>query len=473
MYLSYRKSVDPAWAWEAYQPSNKNPWTLEKAGHLFRRAAFGGSWTELQSALSDGPSKTVDKLLNPPSAKSNDFYQQTDKLAEPLLTTTDDQRARAWWLYVLLNSPHPLLEKLTLFWHNHFATSNSKVRDVGAMLRQNQLLRKNALGKFGTMLQDVAKDPAMLVWLDGVTNKKGKPNENFARELMELFSLGIGNYSEHDIREAARAFTGWGIKSERFNFEPSEHDDEKKAVFGQTGTFSGEDIVKLCLDKPCCAQFLVCKLMRYLISETLQPAPELVEPLAKQFRDSGYDIKAMVGVILRSNIFFSTDAYRARVKPPVEFAVGIIHALEGRADAIQLAEILDPLGQRLFDPPSVKGWDGSSTWLNSTTLLLRHNLAAALTSTEDRRFYNRCDPVRVAHAHLSNQDADPEKAVGFFLDLLLQGDVPPAAKSKIVERTAELHRQKYPAFWTKDFIAEHTVRSLCHLILTLPEFQLS
>ncbi len=471
MYLGYTKSIDPVWAWAPYQPSAKEPWTKEKVGHLYRRAAFGASWNEQQTALKDGPNKSIDRLLEGRGGVDA-FYKRIARLAEPLTGTADDQRLRAWWLYVLMNSPHPLLEKMTIFWHNHFATSNAKVQNVGTMYRQNQLLRRHALGRFGPLLQEMSKDPAMLIWLDGVANKKGKPNENYARELMELFSLGVGNYTEQDIRQAARAFTGWGIRNDQFHFEKDDHDNEPKTVFGKTGNLGGEEIVKLCLEKPVCAKFIVRKLIRYFISETLQPEDALVEPLAMQLRNSDLDIKKLVAVILRSNLFFSPEAYRARVKSPVEFAVEIIHLLEGRADAIQLAEILDPLSQRLFAPPSVKGWDGGPAWLNSTTLLLRHNLAMALTSTEDRRFYNRCDPVRMVRQY-GAKELDLEKSTEFMVELLLQGDVPPAARAKLVERSAALRSQRYPAYWTGEFIVEHQVRSLCHLILTLPEYQLS
>jgi len=471
MYLTYTKTIDPTWAWAAYEPSAKVPWTLARAGHLYRRAAFGGAWDELQTALQEGPAATVDKLLAGRAA-AEEFYGRAARLAEPIAGTAGIERLRAWWLYVLLNSPHPLLEKLTLFWHNHFATSDAKVQDVGAMYRQNQLFRRHALGRFGPMLQDVSKDPAMLVWLDTVANKKGKPNENYARELMELFSLGVGHYTEHDIRQAARAFTGWEVRKEQYFFHADEHDAGPKTVFGRTGDFNGEDVVRFCLDNPACARFLVRKLVRYFVSETLNPEDALLEPLAVRFRESGYDVKALVNVILRSNLFFSPESYRARVKPPVEFAVGLIHALEGRADTIQLAEVLDPLGERLFAPPSVKGWDGGPNWLNSTTLLLRHNLALALTSTEDRRFYNRCDPVRVVGKHLE-KSRSLDQATNFLEQLLLQGDIPAETRARIDERRSALRKQKYPAYWTPAFVADYQVRALCHLILTLPEYQLS
>ncbi|HQR06426.1 MAG TPA: DUF1800 domain-containing protein [Gemmatales bacterium] len=472
MFLGHYLAIDPVWAWSAYEPDPKSPWTIEKAGHLYRRAAWGANWTELQTALKQGPRASIDQLLTGGTGLEA-FHQKAARLAEPLAQGTDDQRLRAWWLYVILNSPHPLEERLTLLWHNHFATSNAKVQNIGSMYRQNELLRRHALGNFDKLLHDVSEDSAMLVWLDTVANKKGKPNENYARELMELFSLGVGNYNETDIRQAARAFTGWGIKSDRYHFNPDEHDDGQKTVMGKTSTFGGHDIVKLCLDHPACARFVVRKLFRYFISETLQPDDALIEPLAARFRENHYDIKQLVSIILRSNLFFSPEVYRAKVKAPVEFAVTLVHMLEGRVDSIQLADLLDPLGQRLFAPPSVKGWDGGPNWLNSTTMLLRHNLCLALTSTEDRRFYNRCDPAQLTRKHMNVADPTLDQTTQFLADLFLQGDIPTTTHSKFVARCTQLKQQKYAAYWSQDFIKDYQTRAIAHLILTLPEFQLA
>lgn len=472
MFLGHDKTIDPVWAWSAYHPDSKSPWTLQKAGHLYRRAAWGASWPELQSALKQGPTASIDQLFAGGSGIEA-FKNNAAKLAEPLAEGADDQRLRAWWLYVILNSPHPLQERLTLFWHNHFATSYAKVQNVGSMYRQNQLFREHSLGKFDKLLHGVSEDPAMMVWLDTIVNKKGKPNENYARELMELFSLGVGNYTEQDIRQAARAFTGWGIKNEQFHFNQDEHDDGEKTVLGKTSTFGGHDIVTRCLDQPACARFITRKMIRYFISETLIPDDALIEPLANRFRESQYDIKQLVSTILRSNLFFSPEAYRARVKSPVEFAVSMIHMLEGRVDSIQLADMLDSLGQRLFAPPSVKGWDGGPNWLNSTTMLLRHNLSLALTSTEDRRFYNRCDPARIVKKHVHGPDASLDQTIQFLADLFLQGDIPAATRGKIAARSAQLQQQKYAAYWSRDFINDYQIRAIAHLILTLPEFQLA
>jgi uncharacterized protein (DUF1800 family) len=234
-----------------------------------------------------------------------------------------------------------------------------------------------------------------MVWLDTNQSKKGQPNENYARELMELFSLGIGHYTETDIREAAKAFTGYEIQKGRGVLNTAQHDAGEKTVLGRKGKWKAEEVVKIMLDHPACPRFVVRKLYRFLVSESDVPAPDLIDPLAEQYRESGFDTRKLVETILRSNHFFSPAAYRQRVKTPVDFAVGIVKGLEGNVGPLRLAEALESLGQVLFAPPSVKGWDGGPTWLNGQTLLFRQNLALAMSSTEDGRFGRRCDPVAV------------------------------------------------------------------------------
>jgi uncharacterized protein (DUF1800 family) len=374
----------------------------------------------------------------------------------------------AWWIKRLLESRHPLREKLTLFWHNHFATSNAKVNDAGAMIGMYRLLYRHALGSFSTLLHEITHDPAMLVWLDTTSSVRGKPNENYARELMELFSLGIGHYSERDIREAARAFTGYVVRSGRSSFEPARHDPGEKVVLGKAGPFRAEEVVDLCLQQSACPTFITSKLFRFLISETLTPSAELLAPLAEEFRD-GYHFGRLVERMLRSNLFFSDHAYRSRIKSPVDFAVGTVRALEGQVSATALASALEGLGQRLGYPPSVKGWDGGPAWLNAQTLLFRHNLALALTSTEDDRFRSRCDPAALVR---KRGRADGPQPVEFLLDLLLQGDAGADARPRLTEYLDAARRQKMPAFWTEDQSADRAIRATCYLILTRPEYQL-
>jgi uncharacterized protein (DUF1800 family) len=462
------QAIDPQWAWAPYRPSDDSPWDIKKVGHLYRRAAFGASWSELEEGLKAGPERAVDDLLKGKPGQEA-FDQQTAPLAQSIAYANNGALARSWWLYRMLHSPHPLQEKLTLFWHNHFATSNAKVNNAGFMLGQYELMHRHALGNFRELLQEISSDPAMMVWLDTSQSKRRMPNENYARELMELFSLGIGHYTEKDIREAARAFTGWQIKGGKAVFNSREHDDTEKSVLGQTGKWTGADVVRICLDQPSAAFFIVAKLYRFLISETVPFTTVLLEPLASQFRKSGFHFGGVVETMLRSNLFFSSQIYRSHVKAPVDFAIGIVHALEGRVGGSALAQALEQLGQNIFYPPSVKGWDGGATWLNGQTLLTRQNLALAMTSTEDQRFGRRTDPAALVQKYGVKLDT---ALVDFFLRLFLQGDVPAEARDKLLAYQQQAHKQAVPVYWTTQDAADHRVRTLCHLVLTLPEFQL-
>jgi len=328
------------------------------------------------------------------------------------------------------------------------------------------------------MVQEISLDPAMMIWLDTANSERGQPNENYARELMELFTLGIydprnpnrQNYTEEDIREAARAFTGYRIDDGRGVFRENLHDNTEKNVLGRRGKWKGDDIVRICLNQPATPYFIVGKLFQFLISDTIEPTPRLIEPLAAEFRKSNWDINALVATMLRSNLFFSDQAYRSKIKSPIEFSIGIVRGLNGRIGTVALGQELEALGQRLFYPPSVAGWDEGQAWLNGQTLLFRHNLALALTSTEDARFGQRTDPARLAHEKGIEGDAE---LVDFFVRLFLQGDITPAARNRLVQYARQARDAKVPVFWSKQDANNQRIRSLCHLVLTLPEFQLN
>jgi len=388
--------VDPAEAWASYKPSAAVPWNAKWIAHFYRRAAFGPSPADTKRALADGFDATLDRLMTgeADAAEWLDLFTKTGHYFR------NDTEIRVGWLWMMVEGGHPLREKLTLFWHNHFATSYSKVQRTRLMLEQNLLLRKHALGQFRPFLLDMSRDTAMLKWLDSNQNIVGAPNENFAREVMELFSLGVGHYTEKDIQEAARAFTGWHVDSridtdeDTFQFKPVLHDDGQKSVFGRTGNWNGDDIVRFCCDKPDCAKFLVGKLYTFLVSET-RPPEKLLEPLEERFRKSDYDIADLVKAMLGSRLFFSPHAYRKCVKWPVEYALGAIRAAvpprppkpaDGKLAEIQwvpFGDLVDPLakmGQVLFAPPNVKGWRTGTDWLNSATLLARNNYAETVAT---------------------------------------------------------------------------------------------
>jgi uncharacterized protein (DUF1800 family) len=292
---------------------------------------------------------------------------------------------------------------------------------------------------------------------------------------MELFCLGIGNYTEDDIRQAARAFTGWSLKTDKEGqrevvFNKDQHDDGDKSVLGQRGKWKPDDIVRICLEQKSAPTFVVGKLYQFFISETEPADPELLAPLAEQFRRSDFDTGALISTMLHSNLFFSPSAYRSRVKSPVDFALGIVRSLEGRLGTTALTEALEGMGQKPFFPPSVKGWDGGPAWLNGQTLLSRQNLALALSSTEDQRFGRRTDPAALARKYGKSSD---EEAISFFLKLFLQDDVPSETRERLMQYQKASQTQAVPVYWTKQDAADHRIRTLCHLVLALPEFQLA
>lgn len=471
------QAVDPRWAWQRYRPGDNSPWDLKKVGHLYRRASFGATMSELEEGLRNGPDRTIDLLLQGKPDRDN-FLPMTGDLVASIRQGNNNQQASAWWLYRMLYAPHPLREKLTLFWHNHFATSNRKVNNAGYMLGQYELMRRHAQGNFRSLLREMSTDPAMMVWLDTSQSQRNQPNENYARELMELFSLGINNYrrpgqrnyTEQDIREAARAFTGWRLENGRPVFHDNQHDPGDKNVLGQTGRWRSDDIVRICLEQESAAYFIAAKLFRFLVSETIPATPELLEPLARSFRDSDYNFGEMLETVLRSNLFFSPQAYRSRVKPPVDFATEIVHGLQGRMGTIPLVGVLEGVGQRPFYPPSVAGWEGGRAWLNGQTLLFRQNLALGLTSTTDDRFGRRTDPARIIRDRDLHSDAE---IVDFFLRLFLQGDVSAASRQRLLDYARQAHDNRVPVFWSARDVEDQRVRAICHLVLTLPEFQLS
>ncbi len=469
---------------EAWRPADVQ-WNSKWAAHLYRRAAFGfpprsfptgdqphGSvdgkftpWRALQQAVGRDRDECVDELLSGGEGQGP-FNQLLDSTGEQIarikvsaFQTPQTEKLQGWWLARMLYTPHPLLERVTLFWHDHFATSLAKVTNWEMMFRQHQLLRRHALGKFPSMLAGISRDPAMLFYLDSNSNIKGRPNENFAREIMELFSLGVGNYTEKDIREAARAFTGWGTADGEFLFNAALHDGGEKTVLGKTGPLDGDDIVGIILKQPAVARFLVAKLYREFVSEVEPPPPELLEPLAESFRQSGYDIKACLRTIFRSRIFNSDYAYRSRIKSPVEYAVGLTTALEAQISPEQLAKAMEGLGQALFAPPNVAGWDGGEAWLNSATLLARHNLAAKLLGGKDNSF-RKIDPAKLAEQYAGKE---PAKQAEFFMALFLENNLADEARRRLLEFAA--------ADKPKD--QNRRMREVAHTIVLLPEYQLA
>ena len=422
--------------WARYVPEPDDPWDLRKVAHLHRRASFGATWTELLRDRDAGPDATVDRLLHPPPPAAEEV-----EAIEAMRRVASHDLLKVCWLHRILYWPDSLREKLTLFWHGHFATSIKKVESVRLMDRQNETLRTHALGSFAALLEAVIADPAMLVWLDGATSKKEKPNENFAREFLELFTLGAGHYTERDVREAARAFTGWVRQDSRGRFpepavvrDPAQVDDGPKTFLGREGRWGPSDIVRITLERPEAATFLARKLYRWFVSEAGTPDPEFIEPLSEEVRRNEFAIGPIVEVILRSKQFYSREAYRQRIKSPVEFSAGLVRLLEVPRPALNplaLSAACDAQGQELFAPPNVEGWIGGKLWINSSTLLERGNWAADIIWGRSENGLAPFDPL----AWAARCKLPPESIAEAFLDLLLQGELGGEARRLALDAT--------------------------------------
>jgi uncharacterized protein (DUF1800 family) len=374
----------------------------DAARHLLNRTGFAATEAEIATFAKLDRVAAATRLLRdvklaastpaptwvndvPPPPRRLQAMSQDERQAELRKNVERAFELRDWWFREMLTTSSPFTEKMTLFWHNHFATSQQKVRFTPLLYRQNLMLRRNALGNFGTMLREVARDPAMLIYLDGANSRKEQPNENFAREVMELFTLGEGHYSETDIKEAARAFTGWSIDREsgEFMFRRGAHDYGRKSVLGRSGNLDGDQVIDILLGKPETALFITGKLWREFVSD--KPEAAEVKRLATLFRDSGYDLSKLMHAMLVSDAFYAMENRAALIKSPVEYVVGTLKLFEIDAPNLRpfvLASAL--LGQNVFAPPNVKGWPGGEHWINSASLLGRKQFVDRLFRNEDR-----------------------------------------------------------------------------------------
>jgi uncharacterized protein (DUF1800 family) len=336
----------------------------------------------------------------------------------------------------MLTTPRPLREKMALFWHTHFATSNSKVNNAPLMLNQIQLFRDNGLGSFEALLQKVTRDPAMLIWLDNRQNRKAAPNENYAREVMELFTVGLGNYTEDDVKAGARAFTGHGLdRSFEYTFSPRQHDDAEKTFMGQSGAFDADDILAILVRHPATARFLTTKLFRFFVHDN--PEPATVERLASTFTSSGFDIRSVLRDLFNGPEFLSAAAFHAQIKQPVDLVIGSLKALDVGEVGPNVVQALRRMGQDLLSPPDVSGWKGGPAWINSSTLFERFNFASRLSS---------------------QLTPPPVDSLDAYLSRLVDNDVTPEARQGLQDYVGDASEMK--------------VRGLVHLIMSLPAYQL-
>ena len=402
-------------------PITAADWSYDRAAHLVERAGFGAPPAEIERLAAMTPEAAVDSLVEfaavdgaapafepspiwdpgmdpfPKSrAEAVRIARETgtsmgvamlpegeSRRLQPVVNTffyglranaVETQRLATWWGERMLATRRPLEEKLTLFWHGHFATGAGKVRDARMMHRQNEMLRANAAGNFRDLLVGILTDPAMLVYLDNGENRKDHPNENFGRELLELFTMGVGNYTERDIREAARAFTGWTNDGVEFRFDAGNHDFGEKTFLGRTGPFDGEDIIDIILEAPVTAEFIAGKLYRFLVREELDAATRAA--LGGTFRESGYELRPLLRRIFLSRDFYSPASVATQIKSPVQLVVSTYRKLGlTRLPTIpDFNRLTAGLGQTLFNPPNVAGWAGGRTWITPALLLERGNL---------------------------------------------------------------------------------------------------
>jgi len=403
-------------------PIAASDWNGDRAAHLIERAGFGATPDDVArlaamtpkqavSSLVDydaidnralkpfDPSGTWDPGMDPfPASRAEAVRlarergaalgvkvlpEGSDRRLQPVVdkffyglraNSIETQRLGVWWANRMLTTKRPLEEKLTLFWHGHFATGDVKVRDYRMMLQQNEMLRAHAAGSFRDLLIGILKDPAMLVYLDNGENVKKHPNENFGRELLELFTMGVGNYTERDVREAARSFTGWTNDVLAFKFDAEQHDFGDKAFLGRTGSFNGEDIIDAILRQPVTAEFVAAKLYRYFVRDDM--STPVKTNLGRTFRDSGYQLKPLLTQIFLSRDFYSSKSDATQIKSPVALVVSTYKKM-GLRDLPTIPDfgrMTGGLGQALFDPPNVAGWAGGRTWITPATLFQRGNV---------------------------------------------------------------------------------------------------
>ncbi|RYG38642.1 DUF1800 domain-containing protein [bacterium] len=455
----------------------------EKTAHLLRRFGLGASEAELDYYGKDGYVKAVDLLLSPPA--DDGFDIDPSDIRSDLGKRLDLQTLTYWWAARLMATKAPLRERMTLFWHDHFATSADKVKNPQMMLAQNEILRKKGLGKFRDLLGDVSKDPAMLFWLDNQENVKGKPNENFAREVMELFTLGVGNYSETDVREAARAFTGWTVRRQKsddldkvkvtFWDRANLHDDGQKTVLGKSGALTGDDVLDVLCANPRSGEYLVEKIWDWFVYPGA--SPETLKPFIAKFRESGLDVSTLLRAIMLSPEFVSDKAERSIVKGPADVCIvtmrqmGIGALIDEKLDSTggtgKLARAamtpaaaatitMKDMGMWIMYPPDVDGWKNGANWISTATMVAR-------IAWSDRIFGQTAKvrfPIRYPAKAVLGKAQTPEEIVDRLISVF-DAPIKPERKVVLIEAATKAG--------TKN-LAE-TAAAVSRLIFAAPEFQ--
>ncbi len=445
-------------------------------GHLLRRAGFGASPGDLTTYRSLGFNGSVDQLLNYQQVSDDDMEHRLNALNLDLNLPTNQVR---WWLLRMAWTQRPLLEKMTLFWHGVLTSSFRKVGGRQGFMRmiiQNQFLRSHAFDTYDNVLLGITSDPAMLFYLDLAKSTKTAPNENYARELMELFTLGLGHYTQQDVYEGAAALTGWHLRGLSSVYLPGTHNDLAKVYLGHTGNLDYRDVINILTNHPATPWFIARKLFTFFVHEN--PSNDDLKPLVDTYVQSGHNMGAVMRTLLLSSQFSSSKAYRARIKSPVEFAVGAYRALNVHDDGSLLPIITTLMGQTVFDPPSVAGWPGdkvSALWLNSGTWMTRLNYIDAILVRGLSRggAPQPLDLQGIVNAQNLNS---PESFVDYFTSFLLDGQIESDRRTQLLDyfttkdtRAGGAHitltdDQSYPL---------NRVRGTLYLIMALPEYQLN
>jgi uncharacterized protein (DUF1800 family) len=451
---------------------------IELIGHLFRRAGFGANRDQLEVALAKGYEATLEELLHPEQApdleedilfRSFPDFHETRKL----------DVAAAAWVWRMIHTQRPLEEKMVLFWHCLFATGNSKVESPLQMAHQIATFRRVALSDFRTILLELSKDPAMLFWLDNQLNTKDVHNENYGRELLELFSMGIGTYTEDDVKNCARAFTGWTFKEAvpgvkpygrypwAFDFRPDLHDDSEKAFLGECGPFDGTDIIDIVARQPATGQFLAKRLYLFFVAD--HPDPDAIDDLASVYHASQYDIRALLRALFTAPFFRSEQAYYAKVKSPAEHVVGLMRLVGDYASPKpgfgDISLECRYMGQDLLNPPSVEGWHMGKEWIDTGCLVERVNFGA--TQLGD---ISQPGVQRIVERLRRQGELSPEGFVDGCLDLLGPLAVKPKTRAALVtfvSQAGPLHLE------AGNHAAARRVGELLSLIASTREFQMA
>ena len=469
------------------------------ANHLLNRAGFGGTPEQIEALHAMGLERAVARLFNgsagdpvgdfessailrPERGAFRNLSEKERRQLQQKFRRADQsqfKQLQAWWFRRMVLSPHPLQEKMTLFWHGHFATSQRDVRNSHHMYLQNETLRENALGNFKELVTAVAKDPAMLRYLDNNRNTRNKPNENFARELMELFTLGVGNYTEEDIKESARALTGWTFRGNEFAFARFLHDPDEKTFLGEKGRFDGDDVIDIIFQQPAASRFIVRTLYAFYVHE--EAADEVIESLAATLRENDFDVRPVMAEIFHSADFYSPRVQGSQISSPVQLLARTLRLLElDPGESPMLPYLAAQMGQDIFLPPSVKGWDGGQAWISTSTLFDRYNFAMPILGLVGNQQMRRRIPGGISRGMISS-DALPRFKAQTGAALLLGADHEQLSTEEIVDRLLERFllvplpdedRQQLVEFYDQG-LPTFRLQELIHLIVSSPQYQLS